>query len=242
MNSSNKSSLLFGTIIIIFGLVLLLNNFNIADIDLGDIISTYWPIVFIYFGIDTLTTHHHKRKNINKGNLITGLFLILLGGAILGRNMGYYNFDFSILWNSLWPIIIIIIGFNILKGSQKTKSSSWALMSGVEHKNEGWKLTDKSYFAFMGGVDLDLAYAEIVEENTVLDLTVFMGGMDIKAPKDLNIICKSKSFLGGVGFFNDGGGGILLNREFEHKGNSSKTVTIYCRAIMGGIDIKESKR
>ncbi|MDD4331909.1 MAG: LiaF-related protein [Methanosarcinaceae archaeon] len=78
-----------------------------------------------------------------------------------------------------------------------SKSSSFAILRGLESRKKGWQLEDKSYLALMGGIDLDLTVADIPDREIYLDLTAIMGGVDIKVPEDLNVLCYGSAFLGG---------------------------------------------
>lgn len=231
-----RTSFLWGVIVVIIGFALLLNNLGMTDLDIGEMFATYWPIIFIIWGLETII----EKKYRNNTNLIFAGLLLLLGAGIIGRNLGYFSFDFSILWNIFWPLILILIGINILRSEAFTEKGSLAIMSGIEKKRNGWKLTDKSYFALMGGIDLDLTIAEIPQKETTIELTAIMGGIEINAPRDINIICRNTSILGGMNFFHDDSGGILMSKEFERKADTdtNKTIYIYSRCIMGGIDIK----
>ncbi|MFW6306718.1 MAG: LiaF transmembrane domain-containing protein [Bacillota bacterium] len=231
-----KTSIIWGLIIIMIGFALLLNNLGITDLNIGDIIATYWPLIFVLWGLDTIIDRRNKSNN---SNLIFGSILLFLGIALIGRNLDYYYFNISILWKSFWPLLLIFIGVNIIRSGAFTEKSSVAIMSGIEKKNNNWELSNKSYFALMGGIDLDLHKASIPEGETRLELTAIMGGIDIKAPKDINIICENTSILGGINFFDDDSGGIIMNKDFKHESaGSNKTIYIKSTCIMGGIDIK----
>lgn len=232
-----RSSWIWGVIIVVIGLTLLFNNLGISNINLGDIFSTYWPVLLIFWSIDILT---EKQTHKSKGNITIGVIILILGLSILIRNLGYINIDFSILWKIFWPALLILLGINILRGNTHASKSNWAFMSGTERKNQGWKLTDTSHYAFMGGIDLDISVANIPKGETILDLTAIMGGIDVKIPEDITVTCKNTSILGGISFFKDESGGIIINREFNHEGSpeSNKKIIIYSTAIMGGIDIK----
>ncbi len=230
-----RASFFWGIIIILIGFALILNNLGITDLDIGYLIATYWPVIFIIWGLETIT---ERRKKTSSFNLIFGGILLFLGIAIISRNLGYYEFDFSILWRVIWPLIIILIGINILRSGAFTDRGSVAIMSGIEKKQDGWELTDQNYLALMGGIELDLRVAEIPEGETTLELTAIMGGIDIKAPEDVTIICRNTTILGGIDFFNDGSGGIFTNKDFERKVVSNKTIVIYSRCIMGVIEIR----
>ncbi len=231
-----RTSFLWGVIIVLIGFALLLNNLGMTDLDIGEMFATYWPLVFIIWGLETIIEKKHR----NNTNLIFGGILLILGAGIIGRNLGYFDFDFSILWSILWPLFLILVGINILRSGAFTKKGCVAIMSGIEKNRSGWKLTDKSYFALMGGIDLDMTIAEIPQEETTLELTAIMGGFEIVGPRDINIICKNTSILGGMNFFKDDSGGIFMNKEFERKAEveTTKTMYIYSRCILGGIDIK----
>ncbi len=236
MDSKNKSSLIPGLLIVLLGIILLANNFGM-NIDLGEIISTYWPLILIIWALNNIVTQN-KSTGKHK-NIILPFLLLLIGILILGRNLGFYYFNLSMFWKILWPALLIFLGFNILKGGIRTGSTGWAVMSGIERKNKGWQLKNKSYIAFMGGIDLDLSTADISTGETYLDLTAVMGGIEIKIPDDINVICTGSGFLGGIEFLQEDTGGIIFNRHFEHKNdNINKNIVINCRAVMGGIDIK----
>jgi len=239
MNSNNRSSILFGVLIVLIGVSFLFNTFG-ADIAIGSIISTYWPVILIIWGIDNIL--QGKKHSGNNSHLIFSIIILIIGIILLGNKLNIFQFDLSIIWKLIWPALLIFIGISILIGARKTGDTGWAIMGGIEKKSHGWSLKNKSYIAFMGGVELDLTRAKIPEGETFLDLTAVMGGIDIKAPANLNIILNETSFLGGVQFFKDGSGGILSSRKFERivDNESDKKLIISCRAIMGGIDIKEA--
>jgi len=132
-----KASFLWGIIIVLIGLVLLLNNLGMTNLDIGEIFVIYWPVIFIIWGLETIIEKKHR----NNTNLIFGGLLLILGAGIIGRNLGYFSFDFSILWGILWPLLLILVGINILKSGAFSKKGSIAIMSGFEKKRNGWKLT-----------------------------------------------------------------------------------------------------
>lgn len=230
-----RSSVIWGIIIVLIGLGLLLNNLGITNIEIGEIIATYWPTIFIIWGLETIINKNSRKF---KSNFIFGVIMILLGFSIIGRNLNLFDFDFSLLWNMLWPLILIFIGIGILKAGTITKNN-WAIMGGIERRND-WKLSDQSYIALMGGIDLDLTVADIPEGETYLELTVIMGGIEIKAPNDTDIICKNTTLLGGIDFFHEDDGGIYMNKEFKHKANveTKKKIFINSHCILGGIEIR----
>ncbi|NLJ84573.1 MAG: cell wall-active antibiotics response protein [Halanaerobiaceae bacterium] len=232
-----KSSYFWGIIIVLLGLALLLNNLGITDIKIGELISTYWPVIFIFFGLDLLID---KRNRKLRSNLLAGTFLIILGLAIIGRNRGLFYFNFALIWNIFWPLVLIFAGLNILKSGSISKDSHLAIMGYIE-KKDNWKLDNESYFAFMGAAELDLRGAEIPEGESYLKLSALLGAIELKVPDDVNIICKNTSILGGFEFFNEDNGGIYSNKQFEHKARveTNKKIFIDSFCFMGAIEIDD---
>jgi len=90
---------------------------------------------------------------------------------------------------------------------------------------------------------MDLTTAEIPEGETVLDLTAVMGGIDVTVPPDLAVVYEGSAVLGGVTFKDQEDGGIIASRKVEQNfaEGDKRTVRIQARAILGGVEIKESK-
>jgi hypothetical protein len=239
----NRSSFLIGIAVIALGVIMILNNFGVLSINLGELISDYWPLLLVIWGVDMIlpgagAASEESRKN--RGKLLLGLIMIVLGLLLTGHNLELFELDMSIFWKLFWPAIIIIIGWNMIRGASGPGSAHWAVLSGIELKQKGWKLEDGSYFAFMGGIDMDLNTTEIPEGETHLNFTAVMGGVDIIVPPGIKVVCDSTAVLGGVQFFNEESGGIIASRKSEYGGgpDSSKKLVLRCLAVMGGVEIK----
>ncbi|MDD4335327.1 MAG: cell wall-active antibiotics response protein [Desulfotomaculaceae bacterium] len=243
MSPYRGGSFLLGIAIIALGVVLLLNNFNIIDVSAGYLISTYWPLLLVLWGIDLLLPGAGSRSfkpGRKSGALITGLILIALGLLVIGHNLDLYELDFSFFWSLFWPVVIILIGWSLLRSTSGSDGFHWAFMSGIELKQKGWKLEDGSFFALMGGIDIDLNTAEIPEGEVRLNVTAVMGGIKIIVPPGTTVEYEGTAVLGGVKFFNEDSGGIIAVRKSEYKGDpeSGTKLILRCTAIMGGIEIK----
>ena len=51
-----------GVFFIVVGLLFLLNNLELLDISLGEIIRVYWPLIFIWLGVDKLLRKDEKSE------------------------------------------------------------------------------------------------------------------------------------------------------------------------------------
>ncbi len=229
-----KSRWVIGLVIVLLGVTLLLNNLNITNINISSIISAYWPILLMFFGLKFLFNKE------SKGEVLTGIVIIFIGFIFLGRNLGLFYISFSILWKLIWPLILILAGISFIFGHNNSGKTNFAIMSGIEKKKQQWFFESSSYIAFMGGIDLDLSIAEIPDGESILDLTAVMGGIEIIVPRDVKVICEGSVFLGGLELLDRSAGGIISSTKSVQDGSliNKKIVKIYCRALMGGIDIK----
>jgi len=245
--------IIFGLVVVVVGVLLLLNNLDLGVQFSIKELFRYWPVIPLILGINWLFLSFGSQKSesgskvfFSWGQFVTALIFIAIGVIYLGRNLGFFNFNTTLFWNLLWPLILILIGISLLRGRSISSGGRGrvSIMSGSKiGSNQPWKLESSSYFAFMGGIEIDLSFAEIETGETVLDLTAIMGGIEVKVPADLAIICDGSAILGGVSFLGQEDGGIVGGRRFETNitDKEEKVVRIQARAIMGGIDIKEGR-
>lgn len=229
-----KRQWFWGALFIAFGVILLLNNFEITRIDIGDLIGNFWPVILLLWGFNVVVA----RKN--NTDLFIGGLLILLGVLMLGNNLNIFEFDFSWIWGAIWPTLLIIIGFNLLQGAKGKGKTNWAIMGGVDKTKTPWKLENGNYLALMGGITLDLDTAILEEGEYFLNCTAIMGGIEIRVPQHLNVTCEGNAILGAIEFFKEESGGIYGSIKSEYNTEAKTTVHITGRVIMGGIEIKAS--
>ena len=235
--SRSKGNWLVGIFIILIGIILLLNNVGIITVSIGLLATTYWPVVIILVGLNFIINRG------STGEIISGLVFVCIGVLLLGKSTGLLQINLALLWNLFWPIIIILIGFTLLFGHKSNGKSNFAIMGAIERKKESWILQNSSFVAFWGGIDLDLSLAKISDGETIVDLTAFMGGIEITVPEDIIIECYGTAILGGIELLSKSTGGIFASASSSQRGsNTNKVVKFYSRAIMGGIEIKNKKR
>ncbi len=244
--------LIVGLAVLIIGIILLLNNLGVGiEIEVREILRL-WPVIPLILGLNWLflsfgSTESAEGKKVffSWGQFITALIAIAIGVIFLGQNLGLFEVDTSMFFNLLFPVILILIGFNLLRGRAQSSGSGgrFAFMGGANVGGaEPWKLEGGSYFAFMGGIEMDLTRAELPEGETVLDLTAIMGGIEVKIPGDMAVIYEGSAVLGGVSFKDQEDGGIIASRKIEQNIDklNGRRVRIQARAIMGGVEIKEA--
>ena len=243
--------LIVGLAVLIVGVILLLNNLGVGiEIEVREVLRL-WPVIPLILGLNWLFLSfgssegaEGKKVFFSWGQFSTALIAIAIGVIFLGRNLGLFEVDTSMFFNLLFPVILILIGFNLLRGRAQNSGSGgrFTFMGGANVGGaEPWKLEGGSYFAFMGGIEMDLTKAEVPEGETVLDLTAIMGGIEVKIPRDMAVIYEGSAVLGGVSFKDQEDGGIIAGRKIEQNIDQSngRRVRIQARAILGGVEIKE---
>ncbi|MDO9535854.1 MAG: cell wall-active antibiotics response protein [Bacillota bacterium] len=228
-----------GLVIIIVGVVILLNNFEITQIDIVWYISVYWPLLLLLWGVNMLRGGRDGRDGRDGGRLVSAGIIIALGLVLLSRNLNLIDFNISLLWKAFWPIILILFGISFVRGPRSQGKNNWALMGGLDRTKNAWRLESGNYIAFLGGISLDLRKAEIKEGEYFLSCTALMGGIDITVPTNLSVICEGSAILGGVNFLGKDNGGIFATvAESQGPKDADRVIRIYGRAMMGGIDVK----
>lgn len=245
-----SSRLIIGLAVLAVGVLLLLNNLEVGiEIEIRQVIKL-WPVILLILGINWLIlsfgstgSEAGRRIFFSWGQFLTALIFIAVGTVFLGRNLGLFEVDLSIFFNLLWPVILILVGFNLLRGRSPGggKGGRLVVMGGTKvGGGKPWKLESGSYFTLMGSIEIDLTAAEIEVGETLLDLTAIMGGIEVKIPSELAVIYDGSAILGGVTFKDQEDGGIVGGRRVEQNitPDADKIVRIQARAIMGGVEIK----
>ncbi len=202
-----RSRVVFGAFIIVIGVFALLDNLNLFD---SHLVQPYWPLVFVALGAIKLS--HGRRP----GHFIVGGGLVLVGGAMTLNNLGILHVHLR----DLWPVVLILVGLNVLARSRQPRDGpdcrgrfrggarderfehgaqidASAMMSGIVLKNDSQEFAGGDITAVMGAVEIDLRQAAIATD-AVLHLSVIMGGVEIKVPRDWSVSINGTPILGGI--------------------------------------------
>lgn len=216
---------IIGVIIILIGIVLFLNSNDILDLDIGNFIFTYWPIVLIGSGLFSLIT--------NKSSKVGGAIVLIIGILFQLRNLDLFDV-FNYL--EFWPIIIIVVGISLIFPSKDKWNKDErgtirpvAIFSGLNLKNTSNNFKGGSATVLFGGIDLDLREATINnDELATIDLFIAFGGLDISVPEGWNVEVKGLPLFGG------------WDNETKNKGNKNlPKLRVNCIVLFGGFDIKD---
>lgn len=225
---------ILGILIIAVGVVFMLDNFDI--IYAGDYLR-YWPALFIVWGIAKVM------QSPGSPGKTFGWILIAVGSLMLLDRFDFIDFR---VWD-WWPVILIIIGINFLRGSWSRSrlrgrgDNPWvsegnnsenvikhvAIMSGVRRQITSKEFRGGELTAIMGGCEIDLRETDIKGEEAVIDVVAIWGGIELRVPMGWNVVVKAMPIMGGVD-----------DKTYPSKEGKSKRLVIDGNIIMGGVEIK----
>ncbi len=100
-----------GIAIILWGIILLMGEFNVIPMDVA--IGYYVPAIFMFIGIANVA----ETRKISFFNSI----IFLIGVALVLQKAGIYN-NLNI-WNIFWPVVLVLIGIKFVTPSSKSKNT-----------------------------------------------------------------------------------------------------------------------
>lgn len=221
------SSIVWGIVLVIVGVIFALNALNVTDINL--FFDGWWTLFIIVPCFAGLITEREKSGNII--GLAAGVVLLLSCQGIL---------DFSLLWKLLVPAIIVILGLKmVFKGVFDNRASDiikkmrtegkeprcgCATFSSCELNYAGETFDGGELTATFGAVKCDLRNA-FIENDLVIHASAIFGGIEILVPDNVNVKVNSNSLFGGVS-----------NKTDNHP--DSHTIYVNAVCMFGGVEIK----
>lgn len=222
MNRSTVTRIVFGVIVIIFGLLALLGA--IGAFNFGEAVSHWWPSLIVIGGILLFVN--------NPRQFVWPSIAVILGVLFQLRQFELLSFNIGQLF---WPVIVIGIGLSIilnrsnrgsLKATDENVSSTSVLFSGSDIKNHSDNYRGGNLSATLGGIKLDLREAKI-KKTATLNVFALMGGIELIVPKGWKVQTNVAPILGGV----DGS-------KLETPKAGAPTLIITGDVVLGGVDLK----
>lgn len=225
----NLSRILWGVVLVAFGVLLALKVTNVIDINL--FFNGWWTLIIIIPCLIGLIADYDKTASLI--GLVVGLLLLLACQGFIG---------FDMLWKLLVPAIIILIGIRLIFGNFFNKRSAEvrkklkennhelkhynAVFSGQDVKLDGEVFMGAEINAVFGGVTLDLRGA-VIGYDCVINASAIFGGVDVILPDGVNVKINSNSVFGGVS-----------NKRKKVETENAVSVYINGTCMFGGVDIK----
>lgn len=196
-----STRLVVGLLVIAAGVLLLLEKMRvIADVDVLD----YWPVILIVLGIGKLLQpglDGYRR-------VFWGIIITAVGVLFLLNNLHYLHFWFD----DLWPILIIVIGFEMIRGGLFRHRVRVRWMAMDDKMKEKFASGCCSQFADANTVDSDfinisaiLGGGEYIFTNKKLKggtVSAVLGGCDIDLRdadmEEDNIVLETSAIMGGI--------------------------------------------
>lgn len=222
--SAVTPQLVFGLGVIVFGLILTLDNLEVID---GRQVFRLWPLAVIAAGVA------HLLKEARGPRMLIGGTWVLFGALVLLRNLGILHLH---IWD-LWPVVLMAIGAFLVwqavdrKRVPVTDSTETmgavAVMSGVQRRTNSPAFRGGELTAVMGGIEADLRQAGISDGEAVIDVFAFWGGIELKVPENWTVIGKVVPLMGGY-----------EDKTRPPKHDTSQRLVVRGMVIMGGVEVK----
>jgi predicted membrane protein len=212
-----------GIAVIVFGLILTLDNLDLVD---GRWFFRLWPLAVIGLGVSQITDQKPGPR------VIFGYVWVGIGTLLLLRSLGIMHVHIG----DFWPVIFIIIGGHlvwtathrrrILPTDSLSTINAVAFMSGIQRRTNTSAFRGGELTAVMGGVEADLRHATISEDEAVVDVFAFWGGIKFKVPEQWTVVGKVVPLMG-----------AYEDKTRPPKHETTKRLVIRGTAIMGGVEV-----
>ncbi|MBC8182292.1 hypothetical protein H8E88_14410 [candidate division KSB1 bacterium] len=159
---SKNNKIMLGLFILVVGVLLLLNNFRLFQID----DELWWGIAFITLGIVFINVH--RRNTIKKGPLVVGIIFLILGTfSILDSIRIVTNDIIGVFF--LWGLAVIFFSIYIRHNRQwwAIIPGGAALILGFLVLFEEFRILDNEYFGFifLFGMSLVFWFLYLIRED-----------------------------------------------------------------------------
>lgn len=220
------SKIMWGFVLVCFGVVYALKVMDIVDIDL--FFKGWWTLIIIIPSFISLFADRDKTGGII--GLLVGIVLLLWRQGLV---------DLEMMLKLGIPAIIIVIGLELIFHNAFDKTANEAiknLKGGADRsltailstKNDdcsNQKFGGAEYTALCGTVNCDVTNA-VFEKDVLIKVHNILGTVNITVPDGVNVVVKSHSLFGGI-----------INRIPE---NAANTLTVYVEGIcfLGNVEVK----
>lgn len=234
MNTNNKNSVFFWSILLVsIGALLLLRNFDVINFNFPRNFIN-WRLIPLIIGVNAFL----KGENF-KGIIATTLAVV------------FYTPDFLTngekeVFIKLWPLLLVGFGGLLIykffnpkmdmpkrefkaDGSEIDTLNETMIMGGSNKKIFTKNFEGGQMNCIMGGGQIDFTEADL-SPNAVLNVFLVMGGLELRVPKDWNIIMDVMPIMGGI---ND-----QITKFPDNVVDKDKKLFITGNIVAGGVEIK----
>lgn len=224
----------WGLTLIGLGILFLLDQ--LGEIDFGDVVSRYWPAVFILIGLSILAGSGLRSAGPGLFFILFGAFFLLMRLDILDRS----------LW-SYWPVFVIAAGVWVLVrpgfekagGPEEKKSPEGglagdrlavsAVFTGMKRRVESPSFKGGKAEVVLGSLDLDLTGAGLEGGEATVYPSAVLGDIVIRVPGSWDVILEGTPVLGE----------IEDKRKAAAAPGPKSTLRVKGSAVLGSVKIKD---
>lgn len=238
-------------ILILFGAAYLLYNLNVIAFSPW---SLFWPGLLIWLAGSQLFESKKRGDAEDSWEIALWLALLALGIYILLPKLGIKVP--TIPWRIVWPLVLIAIGaLKLFSGrpsfirfgyssSKADKSRSNYRSSFVGEINRGpssWALDDLKLHQSIGSVNLDLTQAIIPDREVEIEISGFVGDVNIYLPPNLAFRTDCKISLGEIIVLehNESGSHRTIEMQTADYVSATQKVNIKVHWRIGAINIRQ---
>lgn len=200
--SSNVQGRIFwGLMLIVLGVLFLFDQ--MGRIDFGELVSRYWPAVFILIGISILIGNGFRSAGSALFFMALGTFFLLMEIEVLHRGLWHY-----------WPVFIIAAGVWVLmrpvvsphlSSDKKTAPELTvdelkisAVFAGVKRRIESPAFKGGKAEVVLGSLELDLTGAELAGGQAVVDLSAVLGNIELRVLRAWQVVIEGSPIFGNI--------------------------------------------
>ncbi len=225
----NQSRIFWGLLLVILGVLFLLDQMD--RIDFGDLVSRYWPAIFILIGVSILLSSDFQNVGPGLFFILFGAFFLLMRLRILDRSV----------WHYAWPAAIIAVGLWILfkpafrPGKKKIPDVTGddldlnLVFSGTKRRIESQSFKGGKAEVVFGSAEIDLRGARIDPAGATLSLSAVFGSIEVFVPRDWQVIVEGSPVLGSID----------SHKKTIPDVEKTGTLRILASAVLGSVEIKE---
>ena len=233
MENGRNKRLQFGLGLIVVGLIIILNRFNLIPFKVTDILFS-WQMILIIIGTVLL---------INR-NMVAGNILMAIGIFSLIPEIFNVPYEYRRIY---WPALMVIIGLILVFSSRKNTKhhlnhlkksgldidsfDDFVIFGGRESCINSQNFKFGKAVSIFGGIDYDFRQAQLDTEIVVIDCLCIFGGISFKVPPDWTVKNEVTTILGA---FTDHRSDSFLKVNTD----PTKLIVVTGTVIAGGINIK----
>jgi lia operon protein LiaF len=212
-NRTQSNSYFWGILLILLGLLFFLQNFGYLDI--GDLLSTYWPLLLVVFGLKIIINSREasgfKQREFSEEMDFATKSERIPGGKAKSKIQGI--------------------------GSETMVDSNF--LGDMRFKFENHHITHYAASNFLGDIELDFSKATFTD-NSHLKVSGGIGDINIKLPENLILEIQSNYTIGSSKLFEKNESGFFKKAQYHSPESAAKKprLRIFTTNFIGDVRIQ----